>query len=456
MTDRNRRSDAPGKRQRTAVCLSFILTVGLGLRVGAWLLTEPTMLVNDEFQYFFFATRWFSDDPPAISRPPLTSLVNAAAMELFGISKFVVRGAGVLFGSILVGLVYLVAARIGGRRAGLIAASVAAVYPTLIGFSHYIMSETYFLVLFLGAIYFALRLNDSFSLWTAAVTGILCGAAVLTREVGIVFTLAIALSVAWAQRHDLTRSVSSAAVVVSLAALVVAPWSLYLHSRVGGSAIVGRTTWMNIYIGNTPAGSIGHLRPFSDYKALGPTVKARELAARDAALRTIADRFPAWPFEKLTNLKGLFLPTSYPVKRLLSIPGRNGAGIGEWAYQFAWPPLNGMPYRRALAYLTAVSYILVAVAGIAGLTLSRNSGARVLLVVAASLIVPILLTFPNTRFRLPIECLFTVGTGLLFARGKLDWKHADTGQRIATVAAIITTAAIIATGSNAFMSRLQF
>jgi len=361
----------------------------------------------------------------------------------------------VLFGSVAVGLLYLVAAQIGGRRAGLFAAAVAAVYPTLIGYTHYILSESYFLVFFLAAIYFALRLRRSFSPRTAILTGLLCGAGALTREVGLICAVAIAVSVAWAHRRHLRRSLASAAIVSSVAALVIAPWSLYLYAKTGDIAIVSRTTWMNLYLGNTPAGSNATLRSIKQYWQLGDTYQAREAAARAAALRAIADRLPAWPFEKLKNLKGLFWPTSYPAKRLLSIANVNGVSRGEWSYRFTWAPLHDMVYRRAMAYPIGVSYIVVALAGITGLTLSRSRDARFLLFLVASLIAPVLLTFPNTRFRLPIECLFIVGSGLLAACGTRDWRQAGTARRVVALVALAAATALIASGSNAFMSRFH-
>jgi len=443
---------------RVAVYLGVIVLVGLALRVIAWLLTAPTMLVNDEFSYYSGAATLLKTGDLGLIRPPMTSILDAFAIHLFGPSKFVVRGTGVLFGTFTVALMYPVTAQIGGRRAGLIAAAITAVYPTLIGYTHYILSESYFLVFFLAAIYFALRLRRSFSPWTAGLTGIFCGLSALTREVGLICTIAIALAVvsaAWAHRQHLRRAVASAALVVALAAIVIAPWSLYLHEKTGDIALVSRTTWMNLYLGNTPAGTNATLRSIRQYWILGSTQTERESAARAEALQAISDRLPAWPFEKLRGIKALFWPSSYPAKRLLSLPHVNGASRGEWSYRFTWPRLHSTACRRAMAYPIGVSYVLVALAGMIGLTISRSRDARFLLFLVASLIAPVLLTFPSTRFRLPIECLFIVGTGLLLARGTRDWKRAHAGQRIAAIVALATTAAIIAAGSNAFMSRFH-
>ena len=55
----------------------------------------------------------------------------------------------------------------------------------------------------------------------------------MTRDVGVTVTAGLALSLAWLGAAGLRRRVAAACLLVSLAALVVAPWSIHVHRATG-------------------------------------------------------------------------------------------------------------------------------------------------------------------------------------------------------------------------------
>ena len=65
-------------------------------------------------------------------RPPLYPLLLGTAFAIFGVHLAVAQALNVILGSGVVVLIAIVAARVGGRRAGLIAAGLATIYPPLL------------------------------------------------------------------------------------------------------------------------------------------------------------------------------------------------------------------------------------------------------------------------------------------------------------------------------------
>jgi 4-amino-4-deoxy-L-arabinose transferase-like glycosyltransferase len=121
-------------------------------------------------------------------------------------------------------LTYLIAARLWGARAALLAGAIAAVFPPLVFLSVSLLSELLFVPLALASVLAVLRYRDDRRLRWAALAGALCGLAVLTRTNGLPLVLALAAGV-WVTRPWRSRAALAAPAVVVLAAvLVLAPW----------------------------------------------------------------------------------------------------------------------------------------------------------------------------------------------------------------------------------------
>jgi hypothetical protein len=442
--------NAAVRRRRVRWALLAITALGVALRVAAWLFTWPTPLVNDEFAYYGQAMSFRFSGQLDPDRPPVTTLLNGTAMRMVGGTIPRVRAAGVVAGSLLIPVFFLVGRELGGRRTGLAAAAIAAVYPTLIGFSHYILSESYFLLSALLAAWLLLRQRLRLRWAEVAIAGALCGVAALTREVGLVLVVVAALALAWWYRGRAVRAFAAAVLVVAAAAAVIAPWSSYLYRTTGDYALVSRTTWLNLYLGNPPPGQTTSM---AGYAQLGKRSHEREAAARRLALAAIRQRLPTWPLEKLSNVGRLFWPTSRTVRRLTARPGQNAMSVGEWAYRVTRPQLAPPAARRAAAIVTAVTYIAIAILGCAGLVLARErTAAAFLAAVAAGWVAPVVIAFAATRFRLPVEAILIAGSAPLLAEGPTLWREASGARKGAAVAAALAMAIVIASGAHTFLS----
>lgn len=191
---------------------------------------------NDAFEYDYYARSIAAGDgyprsgyllqggPTAIRGPAYPYLLGAA-YAVSDDSRAVGRLVGVALGVLTVFLLYLLARRIWGRRIGLVAAALAAVFPPLILLSRDLVSETLFIPLMLAALLCVLEFRRAGgALRWAAAAGALCGVAALTRNTAVALMLPVALGV-WTARPALRRrSLAAPLLAVACAGLVLVPW----------------------------------------------------------------------------------------------------------------------------------------------------------------------------------------------------------------------------------------
>ena len=174
---------APVSRQ-AARTLAVILLVGAALRIGACVVVAPTPLMNDEVLYHKLPARVAAGDElgDAAGRTPGVLVFYAGLYRAFGDRVSVARGGNVLLSAVTLGLIFLVARRLAGERAGLVAAALAAAYPVFIAFSHYLLSETLYVFLLLAALATLLSGGSRPTAVRAGAAGLLFGTCALTRE----------------------------------------------------------------------------------------------------------------------------------------------------------------------------------------------------------------------------------------------------------------------------------
>jgi len=213
------------------VLLALVVRVGAVAADGAY---EPG---NDAREYDLYARSIAAGDDyprstyllqggPAAVRGPAYPYLLGAVYAVSDDSIAAGRLAGAALGALAVLLLYLIAKRVWGRRIGLVAAVMAAVFPPLVLLSRELLSESLFIALELGALLCVLSFRRSGgALGWAAGAGALCGLAVLTRNTGIVLLLAAALGT-WSLRPRLRwRAWRAPLLVLACAALVIAPWT---------------------------------------------------------------------------------------------------------------------------------------------------------------------------------------------------------------------------------------
>jgi len=176
---------------------------------------------------------------PAADHPPLTVftiLPVIATGDRLGLAEpttqLVVRFEMLLLGLCGIVLMALLARRLAGETAGLVAAVIAALYPYLWINDTLIMSETLAVLAVVGALLLTYRMIDEPRPRTARALGLVCGLAALARAELILLAPLLAIPLLRSHR-DLPWSarLRPMAIVLVGAVLIVGPWVGFNLSR---------------------------------------------------------------------------------------------------------------------------------------------------------------------------------------------------------------------------------
>src|SRR3954470_13604975 len=159
---------------------------------------------------------------PTADKPPLYPLLLALPSLVGWDSLVAHRVTSCLIGAVLVVAVGLLGRRVGGERVGLIAATLAAVYPLLIAVDGSLRSESLYAPLIAFTLLASYRLIDRPGFGRAAVLGACVGLAALTRSEALL--LGGLLLVLVALRLPRPSGLKYTATMSVVALLVLAPW----------------------------------------------------------------------------------------------------------------------------------------------------------------------------------------------------------------------------------------
>ncbi len=361
-------------------------------------------LTHDEREYLALAAsltegRGFAYDAsheagstPQYGRAPVYPLFLAAVgagTRTFDSAPARVQIAQSIVGALGVWLIGLLAARAGGPRAGVAAASIAAVYPPLVWISAYVLSETLYSALALAAVMLldlaldrtaeSERRTDS-PAPLALLSGALTGVAILVRPAMLFF---LPLAALWLLYR---RQAKIAVLLVAAAVVVVAPWTVRNVHTYGRFVLVASEGGVTFWTGNHPLS-----RGEGDLAA-NPQIKLADLAFREAHPGLTAEEL-----EPLYYREALRYIASHPGEWLLLLVRK--------AFYTVVPA--GPSYTlHSTKYLAAsvASYVILLPFAAAGVRRWRTRRGRpeTLFLLAASAVLVSLVFFPQERFRIPV------------------------------------------------------
>jgi 4-amino-4-deoxy-L-arabinose transferase-like glycosyltransferase len=255
-----------GGRRRWAM-VAGLLVLALVLRLGYVAVTPGYTIVHDARDYDHHAVSIAAGDGMALLgpgpsrhtafRPPgypyfLAGIYRLGGRDWLRSHDRIVAGriANAVVGTAIVALLGLLCAQLLGRRVALVAMALAAVYLPLILVGGALMSEPLFAALLLGALVAAVQCRRSAHRWRWVVlAGVLGGLAILTRANAAVLLLPLALAV-WDVRPRWSwRALALPALLVAVAALTVAPWTV--RNAVELHAFVPVTTQLGTALAGT-------------------------------------------------------------------------------------------------------------------------------------------------------------------------------------------------------------
>jgi 4-amino-4-deoxy-L-arabinose transferase-like glycosyltransferase len=363
-----------------------------------------------------------------------------------------VKALQVVVSLISIGLMYGIVRDLVDRKTARIAAFLLALNPTIAWFTNTMWIETIYIFLLLAAAAFVMvahrRGESEGSLWSSAGAGVSLGGAILFRGVATYlppfWVLALLYPGPGGDWYAAARAKwRQVAAMVAATVLVVAPYSLYGSMKYGGFMVTDATVGHVLYLGNNDFPPLtfdygnGMLTQplFGKYLALGrkpcrrdvPPVlssKCEVQAAGDWVLHhpdTFLARVPL-------RIAQLLNPNSFLTRHV------------RWGY---W---TGLPWflKEALAItIVAFSAALMVGGTIGAWARARGPYAWVAIGTTLYTVFTIALMYGMTRFRLPLEALWTPYLAMLLADPRATWDALRTSQaRIA--GALLTIPPILA------------
>lgn len=318
-----------------AVLVGAVWRLGV-LVVDKW---HQPLLLNDSLYYSGQAKQlargvWFRElfvDQPGAEHGPLTSILMAPLSWMehpVPWQRLVTIACGIA--SIVV--LALVARRLAGDRAGVVAAWIAALYPNLWMNDGLVMAESVSTVLIAVGFLAALRWLDVPSVGRAVALGAVVGLATLARSE---LALAVVLTAAWCWW---LRGRSGWRVFVQVgaaAAVVVAPWVLFNLARFEQPVLLTTndgTTLRGVYCDNAFAGpDLGNWSLLCIAEPAG-VLSDEDPSVRSARLRDEAFAYARDNVERLPVVVAARLARGLDLFRLDRLVAQD---VGEERYRWA-------------------------------------------------------------------------------------------------------------------------
>lgn len=450
--DRPASISADRRPPQTLLLIAAIVTLAAVIRFGALTLIEGPLPTGDERYYAQTAHqiaigaghyspyyRAFAGWPPAQSF--VLSLVadpdtppGRGAQQRFLLLEAAL-GTGVVLAIALLGMTLF------DPRTGLTAGLLAALYPTFVAYSHYLWSETLFLLLITSALAASARVARSGGAGWVVVAGLLFGLATLTREIGGLIAGCVAL---WWVSTGLPGAAEPSAIpsarrrarrdgllLLACTAITVAPWTIRNYQIFHRLVPVSTVGWMGAAEGNNLGGEswlrpdLSKLRAFrKEYFAIEGEMARVELArARTIAL--VAQEQPAWlPKKWIRSSAQLFSPDTFLFKKI---------SRGTYGALPAW-------LVRCLLVVAVGSYLAVMVAALLGIAWAKLPGQRLLSLSIAGVVIGLhTLTLAGSRYRLPLMPLAMIYASHAFwaTNGLRRWPGLSRGEGLAVATALV-------------------
>ena len=183
----------------------------------------------------------------AFYQAPLYSYFLALIYKIFGHNYLVPRLFQSLIGAVNCVMVMLVGERLFGRREGLLAGCIAALYGPFIYFEGELLRPVLIIFLALLMILCVLHWSESRPIW-AAVAGLITGLSVITRENILIFVPVIIIYFWLSAKH---RRWYAPALFLLLMVIPIIPVTVSNYKKSGDFVPVSTQGAMNFYIGNS-------------------------------------------------------------------------------------------------------------------------------------------------------------------------------------------------------------
>jgi 4-amino-4-deoxy-L-arabinose transferase-like glycosyltransferase len=397
-----------GGFQRRLVAVAF---AGAALRAFYVLVLARNVPNAGDAQYFQAAANLISEgrgfvDPftlvahhvalPTAAHPPLYPLALSLVSLLGGTGTIEHRLLGSLLGFVTIILIGLIARRLGGPRAGIVAAVVAALYPVLVAADGALMSETLYGLLFTSLLLLALRFREQPGVIRALTLGTLIGLAALTRSEALLLLPLLAWPLAITRP---ARRVALLAAMTLACLAVLTPWTIRNATTFHAFTLISHND--STVLAGANCGPAYHGADMGAWRFDCISKRTKVSEAKQAAV---------WRREGVDYIR------DHAGRLAAVVPVRI---LRTWDL---WQPRRQVMYAESQARWAAkagvVAYFLLLPAAIAGAFLLRRRRAE-LMILAVPAVLATLQSgagYGNPRFRHAAEPVIVVLAGVALAR----------------------------------------
>ena len=409
---------------------------GVFLRAALCSLAGTPALQSDEANYFYLAVQWkqlgYFPDSFRYLWPPAYAAYLRVCIELFGSHALDAARAGQILASASVGFTTgLIAWRVFGARAAVIAAALWAGYLPLAAHTHLLWNEPIFLAFFLPGFYQVLvciREREIPHIDRRLVSGgVLLALALYVKEAATYLIPLLGLVLLFSGM-PLREGLRRASLLLGTVALCVLPWGLRNQQVYGAFIPLGSSLGENAFNGlNAPYRNFDlipieskldkagkpplSLRPYWTAPPAGAEAWTRAEEIHSLPLRmsentarglAFARAHPAWLLRsRIQKVADVLVPTSFLTRHL---------ALDRYSGRIA-----SKPWRPIVAWTSALQVAALLVFGGAGLLGSQRPGpARRLIWTTALYFGATVLLVSMSRFRIPLVPFLLAGIGGLF------------------------------------------
>ena len=336
---------------------------------------------------------------PGAFWPPLYPFFLAGLYSALGHSLLVARLVHALLGAAAVGAVYAAARTVLGRPVARLAGLGMALYPYLVYFGNWLISEALYLLL-LGLALWAMARQQRHSSRRGLVgLALLLGLGILAKPAALFMLPLVGF---WAllapPDRPLPARLGRASLVLLVTALVVLPWTVRNYRAFGAFVPVSTNGGYTFYGANNAQAFGGHHEGFPP-----PLPGLSEPAAEDEYYRRGLDWIAEHPADfarlALRKLARLFSPLS----------------VASWDTDYPLPPAVGCPVRALYGAFLATAF------GGALLALRRWRAVFLFYIPMLSVLASTVVFYGDTRYTLPMvpSLLIFAGFGVRSAGERL-------------------------------------
>ena len=387
-----------------------VLALALALRLVAGMVVEPLTLSGDEANWHGVAKAFLVSGilhgDAGTYWPPLYPLMLAVTYRILPGGPDAIQIVQAVLGTLTCAILYWIGRRIGGRRAGLSAAAICAVYPFFVLFSAILMAETLLVFLTVSALAVFLMATDRVTAPRCAVLGLTIALGALAKPVMLAWAVMLVPALWWFGRGSPGSRVVGVGVAIATILLTIAPWTLRNFIVTGRFVPVTTNLGMNLMIGSEPRAT-GIYRRGAPYMEMADSIACSP--TRDEVMR-----------DQETTRQALAWLVFDPVRTVR---------LALQKLAWFWGPLiPGESLVRSLA--GSAAYLPVLVLGVLGTVRLRGTAvAWGVLSLALALSAVHVVFFAHTRFRFPIDAVLMAPAGWLACRG---WRRRGAAMKVET------------------------